>query len=360
MSTSNNVRSGSSTSCSCSVPTFLVYHDPSSATPYRYPFDLLCCTSGQISRIYFSFNCSLVLVAMAPYLLSRSDSADASGVFPISRVTYIVGFTLAGLLAAASIIWLALRFFRRKLQATRAEERGTSFLNVRGVVRETNEPVSQFLGQSPAVVFPQKVVISRPAPLARPSRHDHVSSSEVPAGCAAPLPRPRALSNLNPSHVRHSGSSSVSSGNPRLSPRPPPGLRPSHSRESSGSSASPQARPVRQFFQPVLPDELPLSRVGEQLHVLKSFDDGWCLVAQNNFQRSRSSLSIFNPSRLSARVESSGDNVQLGFVPAWVFIKPTKGLRVERPIRISSAGGLQAGLDTDDLRNSVISWSNFG
>jgi hypothetical protein len=81
---------------------------------------------------------------MAPYLLSRSYSSDTSPV-PISRTVYIVGFTLAGLLAAISITWVTLRFFRRKLQAKRAEERGAAFLNVRGVVREMNEPVSQSL-----------------------------------------------------------------------------------------------------------------------------------------------------------------------------------------------------------------------
>ncbi|KAG2756880.1 hypothetical protein P692DRAFT_20765263 [Suillus brevipes Sb2] len=297
---------------------------------------------------------------MAPHLLSRSDSTDPSGDLPISRTVYIVGFTLAGLLVVTSMIWLALRFFRRKLQAKRGEERGAAFLNVRGVVREMDEPFSQFPSQSTTVVFPQKVVVPRPAQTARPSRHDHVPSSEVPAACATPLPRPRALSNLNPSHPRHSRGSSVSSGHSRSSPRLPPGLRSLHSRESSRSSAIPQARPVRQFFQPVLPDELPLSRLGEQLQVLQSFDDGWCLVAQNNSPPSRSSLSIFNPSRLSARVESSGDNVQIGFVPAWVFIKPMKGLRVERPIRSFSAGGLQAGMDTAESRDSVISWSNFG
>jgi hypothetical protein len=82
---------------------------------------------------------------MAPYLLSRSDSTDASGDLPISKTVYIVGFTIAGLLAVTSVMWIALRFFRRKLQAKRAEERGAAFLNVRGVVRETDEPFSQFL-----------------------------------------------------------------------------------------------------------------------------------------------------------------------------------------------------------------------
>ncbi|KAG1804823.1 uncharacterized protein HD556DRAFT_1261551 [Suillus plorans] len=278
---------------------------------------------------------------MAPYLLSRSDPNDAPGVIPISRTIYIVGFTLAGLLAATSLLWLALRFFRRKLQARRAEERNAAFLNVQGVVREMNEPVSLLTlsnsSHSTTVVFPQKAVV--PAQIARPSRHDHVSSSEVPAACAAPLPRPRALSSLNPSHPRQSRTSSVSLGNFRSSTRLPSGLRSSHSQESSRSSASHQARSVRQFFQPVLPDELPLSRSGEQLHILQSFDDGWCLVVQNNSLRSH--------------------NVQLGFVPAWVFVKPTKGLSVERPIRSSSAGMLQAGLDAPESRETVISWSNF-
>lgn len=277
----------------------------------------------------------------------------------MNRAIYIVGFTLAGLLAAVAMLWIALRFFRRTFQAKRAEERGAAFLNVRGVVQEMNEPVSHFLSNQPTtVVFPQKAVVPRPAQIARPSRHDHISASQVPAECDAPLPRPRALSGLNPSHPRHSRGSSVSSGHSRSFPQPP-GLRSLHSPDSSRSSFSTQARKVRQFFQPVLPDELPLSRMGEQLHVVQSFDDGWCLVAQNNSRRSRASFSLFNPSRLSARVESNGENVQLGLVPAWVFIRPMKGLRVERPIRSSSAGVLQAGLGAAESRDAVISWSNF-
>ncbi|KAG0692065.1 hypothetical protein DFH29DRAFT_972515 [Suillus ampliporus] len=290
---------------------------------------------------------------MAPYLIARSDSVDAYSVPPVSPTMYIVGFTLAGLLVAAVMLW----FFRRKLQAKCAEERGAAFLNVRGVIREMDEPVNHFLsGQpTPSVVFPQKAIVPRTSHIASPSRHDHVSSSQIHATCAVPPPRPRALSNLNPAHPHHSRASSASSVYSRSAPRLPPGL---HSRESSRSSSSSQARPVRQLFQPVLPDELPLSRVGDYLHVLQSFDDGWCLVAQNNIRRSRSSLSIFNPSRLSARVESGGENAQLGLVPAWVFIKPMKGLRVERPVRSTSAG-LQVGLDTAESRDSVISWSNF-
>ncbi|KAG1733652.1 uncharacterized protein EDB91DRAFT_1148681 [Suillus paluster] len=251
---------------------------------------------------------------MAPYLLERSDSADSYATPPVSTPVYIVGFTLAGLLVISATIWIALR-------QKRAEQRGTAFLNVRGVMRETDEPVNHFLSGQPAtfpVIFPEKVVVPRTSNTARPSRHDN-----------AILPS---------------------------TPQFPPGL---HSRSSSRSSSPSQARPVRQLFQPVLPDELSLSRVGDHLHVLESFDDGWCLVAQNNLPPSRSSLSFLNPSRFSTRVESSGENVQLGLVPAWVFIKPMKGMRVERPVRSSSAGVLQAGLNAPESRDAVISWSNF-
>jgi hypothetical protein len=55
---------------------------------------------------------------------------------------YIVGFTLAGFFVAIAVSWIAMRFFRHKLQAKRAESRGAAFLNVRGVVREMDEPVN--------------------------------------------------------------------------------------------------------------------------------------------------------------------------------------------------------------------------
>jgi hypothetical protein len=78
---------------------------------------------------------------MAPYFFARSDSADA-GPIPISKTVYIVGFTLAGFFLALAASWVALRFFRHKLQEKRAEARGAAFLNVRGVVREMDEPVN--------------------------------------------------------------------------------------------------------------------------------------------------------------------------------------------------------------------------
>lgn len=296
---------------------------------------------------------------MAPHLLTRSGSVDAATTPPVSNTVYIVGFTLAGFFAVVAASWIALRFFRHKFQGKRAEARGAAFLNVRGVIQEMDEPVNHILSAQTtnSVIFPHRAVVPRTPKIVVPSRHDDVPSSQVHAAGSSPSPRPCALSGLNPAHPRHSRASSAQSPSTY---RFPPGL---HSRESSRSSSSFQARSVRQLFQPVLADELALSRVGEHLLVLQSFDDGWCLAARDNSRNSRSSFSIFNPSRLSSRVESSGDNAGVGFVPAWVFIKPVKGMRVERPIRISSAGGLYPGSGAPESRNSTISgisWSNFG
>lgn len=78
---------------------------------------------------------------MAPYLHPRSNSAATASPVPMSKTVYIVGFTLAGFVVAIALSWVALRFFRHKLQAKRAESRGAAFLNVHGVVREMDEPV---------------------------------------------------------------------------------------------------------------------------------------------------------------------------------------------------------------------------
>lgn len=289
---------------------------------------------------------------MAPYLLARSDFTNGTTNVPDNKTAYIIGFTLSGLLVTVAISWIASRFFRKRLQEKRAEGRGAAFLNVRGVMQEMKEPVNNTLSTqtTQSVVFPKRALIHRPSPIAVPSRHDGVPS----AVHSSPSPHLRVPSNLNPAHPRHS--SSGYSNSFASSPRSPPGLC---SPCSSRSSSSFQARRVRQIFQPVLPDELTLSRLGEHLHVVQSFDDGWCLAARDNHHGSRSSLSIFSSSRLSTKIEGSAENVALGFVPAWVFIKPMKGLRVERPIRSSSADVLSSGPSALDSRKCVISWSHF-
>ncbi|KAH6908976.1 hypothetical protein BKA70DRAFT_1371687 [Coprinopsis sp. MPI-PUGE-AT-0042] len=101
------------------------------------------------------------------------------------------------------------------------------------------------------------------------------------------------------------------------------------------------ARKVRQLFSPVLPDELLLTSLGEQLTVIQSFDDGWCVVDA----RTRT------PSG-HRRTEGGGSaGVELGVVPAWCFLKPVKGLRAERPVRSTSLG-ITVQMDTGPSRDN--------
>lgn len=108
---------------------------------------------------------------------------------------------------------------------------------------------------------------------------------------------------------------------------------------SVGSNGAAQKK-VRQVFDPVLPDELVVS-LGETLTLVQQHDDGWCIVGRD---------SVFKPGE-----------VELGAIPAWCFLKPVKGLRAERPMRVSSLG-VTINLDAApgiDHRDNVMSWSNF-
>ena len=99
-------------------------------------------------------------------------------------------------------------------------------------------------------------------------------------------------------------------------------------------------RKVRQLFSPVLPDELVIS-LGEKVTVVKSFDDGWCIVGRD---------SLIKP-----------DDVEMGAIPAWCFVKPVKGLKASRPMRTTSLGvtiQIESGPGFSS-RDEVISWSNF-
>lgn len=109
--------------------------------------------------------------------------------------------------------------------------------------------------------------------------------------------------------------------------------------ESLSTTIGVQQRTVRQIFTPILPDEL-LLNIGEQVSILRSFDDGWCVVARPKLH------------------EIQGE-AELGAVPAWCFVKPLKGLRSERPIRSSSLGVTVQVDNEEKPRNDVISWSNF-
>jgi hypothetical protein len=109
---------------------------------------------------------------------------------------------------------------------------------------------------------------------------------------------------------------------------------------AASSSRGVEGRKVRQLFSPVLPDELVLS-LGERVTVVKSFDDGWCIVGRDSLVKS--------------------GEVEMGAVPAWCFVKPVKGLKASRPMRTSSLGvtvQMDAGPEFSS-RDELVSWSNF-
>lgn len=113
------------------------------------------------------------------------------------------------------------------------------------------------------------------------------------------------------------------------------------------------ARKVRQVFDPVLPDEI-LIAMGEQLTVVQSFDDGWCLAGRQNSTFVSNAKSLF---RQNVAPES---DVELGVVPAWCFLKPAPGLRAERPVRSTSLGiTVQMSGPGFSSRDEINSWSNF-
>ena len=126
----------------------------------------------------------------------------------------------------------------------------------------------------------------------------------------------------------------------------------SSSFDSQSNSTKGAARKVRQLFDPVLPDELLLTKIGERLRIVQSFDDGWCVVGRDNSLMANTAKSLF---KSTPQPES---DVELGVVPAWCFIKPLNGVKVERPVRSTSLG-ITVNVDGPATRSDLISWSNF-
>ncbi|PIL35717.1 hypothetical protein GSI_02447 [Ganoderma sinense ZZ0214-1] len=299
---------------------------------------------------------------MAPHasiLLATRDntSSDGSGLNPI----IIAGIIVAAAIAVGLVIWLAIHWYRKRAAAKRNARRGSAFVNFRGVdnAGTTGEKAPlpsarnglQMKGAfsrnqlNSNVVMPERAVL-RPG-ASREEILEHYSSQ-------GSLPRPFA-----PFQARGSADFATEPGlHPPSRPASgaswiPPSLSLGGSRDSrrmsamsmsssilSGASGGATQKKVRQLFDPVLPDELVVS-LGETFMVVQSFDDGWCIVGRD---------SMFKPGE-----------VELGAVPAWCFVKPVKGLRAERPMRVSSLGV------TVDLgaapsmgpRDNVMSWSNF-
>ncbi|KDR76307.1 hypothetical protein GALMADRAFT_247666 [Galerina marginata CBS 339.88] len=293
--------------------------------------------------------------------LTRSEpSSDASS---ISNPVYIAGIIVAAVIISGVGIWMGLRFYRKRMAAKRESERGAAFLSVKGLVRddagnEKDTPIQSSMTQSKgfsrhmidsSIVLPEKALALPPT-----SREAviefHRQSGSFPAPFA-PKPFSFALSAASPrnstlepdSKSRNSFMSFTSSQN-RFSVM---------SGTSSLDSGSATTRKVRQIFDPVLPDEL-LTRVGDQLTLVQSFDDGWCVVGREGSSLVHTAKSLFRPTPVPE------NNVELGVVPAWCFLKPVKGLRAERPVRSSSLG-ITINLDAPGCssRNELLSWSNF-
>ncbi|KAJ3568481.1 hypothetical protein NP233_g5686 [Leucocoprinus birnbaumii] len=325
--------------------------------------------------------------------LSRraAEGALQNGSGSISAM-YIIGFSIAGAIFLAIVLWLGVYLYRRRRARQRQSRMGAAFLSVRGLVKEDSfdEKYSPSQPNSPMnfnrsnmgskVVLPTKALIKTSQEQLRAERdyivahHQTSNSTPKPFSFAlqtSPSPRPTS-SNERLSVARDSYSPasrmsrfSVFSTNSSYNESVISG--------TSGDAAGRSIRKIRQTFSPVLPDELLVSP-GEQLMVLQSFDDGWCVVGRESGILMPQPKSLFGGSRASRAFTPtllfghggagvgtrSGGNVELGMVPAWCFLKPVKGLRAERPMRSSSLGVTvqMDGLGVVD-RNDTISWSNF-
>lgn len=254
---------------------------------------------------------------------------------------------------------MTVRWYRKRSSAQREAKLGSAFLSVRGIVKEGEESYSEksppstattassglsvktdiFSRQqlTPLIVLPDKAILRPNA--TRDEIIGHYTAEGTLPLPFAPFMGASPISPISPEGKRKSTASWISFNRDSfLSPNSP--RRSRFSISSMGSNASSIAtgsqRKVRQLFNPVLPDELVIS-LGQQLNIVNSFDDGWCIVGRNGF---------------------SGE-VELGAVPAWCFIKPSPGLRAERPMRISSLGVTISIEASPDIRDNIMSWSNF-
>jgi len=279
----------------------------------------------------------------ALHLFQRSNSSSTSTI--ISPI-FIAGLAVIILIFCGLFSWLGVRIYQKRAAAKRESKMGAAFLSVKGVVpdRPRNEKGAQPLTNGfsrqmidSTVILPQRALVD-------------------PAVPRTALPRPFTRAPTPFSPFAGAGLADLSSIGPRESwqSRHISFMSTSQFSMMSGtstiSSTSGTTRKVRQKFEPVLPDEL-LPVLGERLTVVQSFDDGWCVVGRESSTFVHTAKSLFKP-------QERGENIEIGVIPAWCFLKQVKGLRAERPIRSSSLG-VTVNMEGPSSRHDLISWSNF-
>ncbi|RPD61184.1 hypothetical protein L226DRAFT_545602 [Lentinus tigrinus ALCF2SS1-7] len=303
---------------------------------------------------------------MAPHFtfVARDDPTDEdTSINPI----IIAGIVVAAVIGVGAALWLGIRWFRKRAASKRKQLRASAFVNFNGSDDSMSEksPISSaglpLSGKGifsrtqldSGVIMPERAVLrpgaSRDEILEHYAAEGKLPRPFAPFAPAAPPPALAVDTSIGPVGAGMLPSGRPSSTSSWLSPVFPlasgrnsrrfSAMSAMSGTSSIGSNGATQKK-VRQVFDPVLPDELVVS-LGETVTLVQQHDDGWCIVGRD---------SAFKPGE-----------VELGAVPAWCFLKPVKGLRAERPMRVSSLG-VTVNLDAApgiDHRENVMSWSNF-
>ncbi|KAF8625536.1 hypothetical protein AX15_005303 [Amanita polypyramis BW_CC] len=276
---------------------------------------------------------------------------------------YIAGLTAVGATVVGLLFWFVLRILRKRAARKREENMGAAFLSVRGVVRDKNTakkhsgglyaiPNTTFSRShvDSSIIIPEKALVRRIEPANGEAFIQH-SESVVRTFSPRPFSLATMVSSSSPEPL--AGNETYQVGGSALSVENGRNRFSVLSNHSQGNTTGGK-RKVQQLFNPVMPDELLISTPGEQLTLIQSYDDGWCLVGRDNSIFGSTAKSLFKQNPMTE------NNIELGVVPAWCFIKPVKGLRVERPLRSSSLGiSVQLQGPGFSSRDEVISWSNF-
>lgn len=298
---------------------------------------------------------------MAPNsrIISRDTTPDNSGSTTVTPVV-IAGLALAGAIILSLCLWLGIRTYRKRSDRSRANSTTSNggekaISQPRIAVNGIPNPFSRD-HLTASVVLPHKNVLPLNATKDEILQY-HIASGTMTrpflmapgGGSTFAPPRPHSPTGTTARPI--STVSFVSAAGRSPSPR-----RTSFFGFGGGSTSRPMSvastfstvssvfggggRKVRQLFSPVLPDELVVS-LSEKLMVIKTFDDGWCIVGRD---------SLLKPGE-----------AEMGAVPSWCFVKPVKGLKASRPMRTTSLGvtvEIESGPGFSS-RDELISWSNF-